>query len=335
MKILVFEVNWLGDVVLSTPVFKTIKENFPSSSVAVALHPRTRPLLEYNPYIDKIIEFDERGLQRPFRKKIEFVKFIRREKFDKVILLHRSFTRALLCLLAGIPERIGYSTPKRRLILAKPISPPPGLIHRQDYYLYLLKRAGFKITERVSHIYVRDEHRRYAQDILQGLERKVLIGMHCSGNWPLKRWPYFAELLNLFKDFDWGIVLVGSSKEEALINSLLSKVNDSVRRRIINLAGKTSLLELAAVCERLDCFVSSDSGPLHIASSIGTKTVGIFGPTHPEITSPRGPASSKILFKDVGCSIPCYVKACPWDLKCLRSINPEEVLKAIREIIEE
>lgn len=339
-KILVFEVNWLGDILFSSPVFKTIKDNQQDVFLGCVVAPRGQELLKYNPYIDEVIVFDERETHRTLKSKLEFVKMLRLKSYDEVYLLHRSFTRALLCLLGGIKRRVGYSTFKRRFILTHPVRLPKKMTHKQDYYLNILERSGFVVGDRVARLYISEKERKFAQRLLgecgvdTSIKQEYLIALNPGANWIPKRWPFFAELVNIIhENLNAHIFLTGAEKDRGLIEGIYKGVYPEYRKRTVDLSGKTSLLEIAAVFELMDCVVSSDSGPLHIAASVGSKIVGIYGPTSTVITGPRTDSAVEVLSKEVNCRIPCYVENCTKDRVCLRSIEPQEVFESITRIL--
>ena len=123
-KILIFNVNWLGDVLFSTAVIRNVRRNFPESFIACIVPSRCYAILKDNPHLDEIIIFDEKDRHKGIFQQLDFVRSLREKQFDAVFLLHRSFSRALICRLAGIPERIGHYTKKRGFLLTKKIMPP-------------------------------------------------------------------------------------------------------------------------------------------------------------------------------------------------------------------
>src|SRR5262245_11739670 len=112
-KVLVVNVNWLGDVIFSAPVFQALKAAYPQSQVSCLAVPRVRAILESIPGIDEIIVYDEEGAHRNPLAKLRLIRELSAKHFDAAFLLHRSLTRALLVFLAGIPQRIGYATKGR------------------------------------------------------------------------------------------------------------------------------------------------------------------------------------------------------------------------------
>ena len=156
-RILIFNVNWLGDVLFSTAVIRNIRVNYPESYLACVVPPRCVPVLEDNPYLNEIIVFDEKAAHKGFWGKLAFIGFLRKKRFDSVFLLHRSFTRALITWLAAIPERVGYDTAKRRFFLTKRVKPLDiSRVHRIDYYLGVIKGAGLAVKDRHTNSFSRN-----------------------------------------------------------------------------------------------------------------------------------------------------------------------------------
>ena len=153
-RVLIFNVNWLGDVLFSTAAIRNIRRNFPHSFISCIVPSRCYPILKGNPNLDEILIFDEKDRHKGIFQRFEFVRTLRMRDFDIVFLLHRSFSRALMCRLAGIPERIGHYTRKRGFLLTKKIIPPHrDSLHRIDYYLDIIERAGFKVEDRYTEFF--------------------------------------------------------------------------------------------------------------------------------------------------------------------------------------
>jgi len=331
-KVLVVGVNWLGDSLLTTPVFKALKKKFPDFYLGVMVVERVRGVFENNPYIDEVIIFDEKGQQKSLFAKLKFIKFLKKKKFDTVFLIHRSFTRALICFLAGINLRIGYQRLKNYLIINKGIKVPKGLLHRQDYYLYLFEKSGIVIEDRVPNFFIPESIRKNINKDLEQIKKEypVLIGMNPSANWELKRWPisYFASLADsLVKDFKAAIIFIGAESERKVIEGVRSKMSQNS----FNFCGRTSLKELGALMQNLELFISNDSGPAHLAGALGVDTLVIFGPTSVEATVPRGRAVN-VIKKDVDCQIPCYKLDCQ-DNVCLKDLTVGQVYSQVKNIL--
>ena len=331
-RILVVGVNWLGDSLLITPVFKALKKKFPGSYLGIMVVERVREVFEGNPYIDEVIVFDEKGQQKGFFAKLKFIQLLRKKKFDTVFLIHRSFTRAFICFLAKIRLRIGYRRFKNSFILNKKIEPSKDLVHRQDHYLYLFEKSGIVIEDRLPNFFISESTRKKMNKDLEQVKKEhaFLIGINPSANWELKRWPgsYFADLADsLVKDFKAAIIFIGTEAQRTLIEGVRAKMS----RNSFNFCGKTSLKELGALMQNLKLFISNDSGPAHLAASLEVNTLVIFGPTSAEATAPRGRAV-KVVKKDVDCRIPCYRLDCQ-DNICLKDLSVDKVYSKVKNIL--
>ena len=323
-RILVVEVNWLGDCIMSMPVFKALRQNFPSSYIGVCVVPRLKELFINNPYVDEVIPFNEKTTHKTFKKKFEFTRMLHKKKFDTGVLLHRSFTRALVCKLSGIKNLIGYRRLKTFFIVNKKIAPPKRAIHRRDYYLNLLEKVGVCVNDRYPYFFVSEKASLRAKNFLSQFDDKDLfIAINVSSNWRLKRWPLnnFIELIRRLKNkFNCEIFLTGSGRA----CSEVAYVKKNLGFDIADICGKTALMELAAILENMDLLISADSGPIHLAAALGTKVLALFGPTSAKITAPWGKGLIKIIQKDVGCEIPCYKLKCA-DNRCMKEITVNEV----------
>ncbi len=325
-------VNWLGDALMTTPAFGALKAKYPFIYLGVMCVPRLVGVFSDNPYIDEIIIFDERGLHRTLGSRLRFIKELRRKRFDTVFFIHRSFTRAFICFLAGIKNRIGYFRLKNFLILTRSIKPPSPNIHRQDYYLYLFEKYGIPVNRRTPYFFIPQRARKKIELELEDFAFKFryLVGMHLGANWHLKRWPrqYFLQLANLLSyQLNCVIIFVGTDKERLLVEELTL----SLRDKAYNFCAQLDLKELAALMERLDLFISNDSGPAHLAASIGIPTLVIFGPTSEKITAPRG-KDVYVVRRKIDCPIPCYKKDCS-ENTCLTRLMPEDVFREARFIL--
>jgi len=335
-KIIVFDPNWTGDVIFTTPIFKAIKEQIKGCFLGCIVPKRCKDILVNNPFIDEIIEFNERTTHRLLFEKISFIAKLKSKHYETVLLLHRSFTRTLICYLSGIKIRIGYAYKKRAFLLTKK-NPPVNKdsIHKQDYYLKIAQALGIEIEDKNCRVYCSDADRSWTDRLMKNTEyaNNTLIAISPFTNWAPKNWPQesFLKLINILISEIEHIRIFITSKEKK--TKLFSLANIKALMKIVNLTGKTSITQLAALYEKMDVVISGDSGPLHISGAVNTKYVGIFGPTDPQLTAPRTQARGKILFKNTFCPVPCYVEECPKDFICMKAISPREVADAVIDLI--
>ncbi|MCK5214787.1 MAG: lipopolysaccharide heptosyltransferase II [Candidatus Omnitrophica bacterium] len=330
-NILVVNVNWVGDVIFSTPIFKAIKTKYPKARVTCLAVPRVKEILESCPGIDEIIIYDEKGRGRGLLGKFHIVKEMRKRKFDLVFLLHRSWTRALLAFLAGIPQRVGYDAKNRGKFLTHKVSYLTGDVHRSDFYTHVIESYGFEIKDRTCSIDVSSKDKATMQKKLNDAgitEKDFVVVVNPGGNWDLKRWPKenVASLIQqLMVALKVKVVVPGALKDKGLVDDIVKLSN--VKPVVV--AGETTLKELMALLSLADVMVSADSGPMHIANCVGTKTVCLFGPTRPEITGPRGKGQYTIIQKDTGCNREaCYFLKCPENI-CMKEIAVDEVFNEV------
>jgi len=333
-RILIFNVNWLGDVLFSTALIRNVRRNFPQSFIACIIPSRCYPVLKGNPHLDEIIIFDEKDRHKGIFKVLDFVRTLKAKKFDVAFLLHRSFSRALICRLSGIPERIGHYTKKRAFLLTKKIIPPKrDSLHRIDYYLDIIEKSGLRIEDRYTEFFVSDEDLEFAKAFLKKhsvAEKDFMVIINPGGNWLPKRWPkdYWAQLADkLIEDFGAKVIISGSTNDLALA----THIQDKMIHKPIIACGVFNIKQLGALSKIVSLFITADTGPLHIANSVGAKKIiALFGPTSPEVTGPYPLKNVIILRKDVGCKISCYQVNCK-DNRCMKAITPNDVLKEIKK----
>ncbi len=331
-RILIVNVNWLGDAIMTTPAFKAIKDKFPSAFIAVMAPERVKDVFSDNPWISEVIIFDEKKTHKSLLQKLRFIKQLKKRNFDTVFLIHRSFTRALICFLAGIKLRIGYKRLKNVFIVNRMVNPPPKTIHKQDYYLQLFEKSGISIKNKLPKVYISQPVSNSYKNIIGGLRKKhnYLIGINPSANWAPKRWPAenFAKLCDeLSRQLNCGIFIIGAKADQKIAEDVMSRMKENP----YNYCAKTNIKELAAIISNLDLFISNDSGPAHLSASLGINTIVLFGPTLSALSAPRGIAVD-ILEKSAPCEIPCYNGACTDNL-CMKNITVEDVYNKAKQLL--
>lgn len=333
-RILVVNVNWIGDVIFSSPIFKAIKEAHPKAHISCLAVPRVKEVLESIPYIDEIIVYDEKGKHYNPLAKLKLIFQLRKKRFDVAFLLHRSLTRALMVYLAGIPQRVGYDEKKRGKYLTHKVEYLDGIVHRSDHYLNIIESFGIAVKDRQCSLSVSPRAKKDVEEMLRSKninENDFLMVINPGGNWALKQWPpeNFSRLVCGFVGLpNTKIVISGARKDSALVKVMKGLTLNEA----IDLTGQTDLKQLMALMSRANVVVSADSGPLHMANGVGSHVIGIYGPTRPEITGPRGSGKAIVLQHNVGCNQePCYYLKCP-DNICMKSITVDDVKEIIKQI---
>jgi lipopolysaccharide heptosyltransferase II len=332
-RILIVNVNWLGDTLFATPFIRAVREKYPSSYIAILTHPRCYEILEGNPNINEIIIYDEKKQHKNILRRFSIISYLRSKKFDAAFILRKSLSRTLLLLFSKIPMRVGYKSRRAGFLLTKSIDVPHKESHKVEYFLDLGRSVGAETKNKNYEIHISDNDIKKAEDILNdiGLKDKEFVALNAGGNWNPKRWPaeMFAKLGDEISErFNVPIVLTGAEKDIILAGT----ISGLMRHKPFILCGKTNLKTLGAVFKNALCVVSNDSGPMHLAVAVRAKVVAIFGPTSPELTGPYGDGKYKVLHKDIGCKIPCYESKCR-DQRCMKVVTVEDVLETFNEII--
>jgi lipopolysaccharide heptosyltransferase II len=337
MKIIAVMKNWLGDLLFQMPALDLIKQKYPEASITCIAPERCREILEAHPAVSGFLSFDEKCAHRSWFARMRFLMGLRKNgPWDQGYLFHRSRSRAVMLWLAGVKERIGYGK-GRELFLTTAVKEPEGKLHQLDYFMDLMKGAGYEMPEKPAYrFYFKPEDEAKALAILSenglGAGSKYIC-FHLGANWEPKRWPpaHFAALADKI-DERWRlpVVVTGSANDAPLFEAFRTKVR---RAKVISLVGKTGLRVSAAIYKHAACLVTGDSGPMHIASGVGASVVALFGPTDPKLTGPRGSGESIVLqYVPEGYSIPFFGKNLPangW----LSHITPEQVFDAIERIL--
>lgn len=333
-RILIVNVNWVGDVIFSTPFIRAVRETHPDSYIACLLHPRCSQMLESNPRLNEIIVYDEEGIHKSLSGKWRLIQEIKKKNFDTAFLLHRSFTKALITFLAGIKDRIGYPTKGRGWVLTTAVEEPAEEAHKVEYFLGIAKAVGIKSGNASYEFFVDDAARRYAGNLLResGVSDKDRIVVLCpGGNWDPKRWPKekFAKLGDMLAEKYGSRIVIAASAKDA---PLAKEIQGMMKNGAIVAAGRTDLKQLGAILERSTLVVANDTGPMHMASALGVKTIALFGPTSPRITGPYGKGAWRVIWKNQRCDVPCYDVTCTENV-CMDAITVEDVAREAEKLL--
>lgn len=339
-RILVIRTDRIGDVVLSTPVLKALRDNYPQSHIAIMVSPQAQELVEGNPYINEVIVYDKDKKDRGIAGFLRFVIALKKKRFDLAILLHTKKRTNLITYFANIPRRIGYHDKKFGFLLTDKIEDTrgQGLQHEVEYCLDIVRELGLKVGKSLPYVPLSKDALKWVERILEEHEIKKsdkIIGIHpgascISKRWLKERFIFLAD--KLIDDYRVKVLIVASGADDIAIANDVAK---NIRYPVVNLAGKTTLAQLAALLKRCAVFISNDSGPVHIASSVATPVISIFGRNQAGLSPVRwGPLGERdtYLHKEVGCSV-CLAHKCTIGFDCLKAITVDDVLKAVDDVL--
>jgi len=336
-RILIVRTDRIGDVVLSTPVIKAVREALPGAFVAMLVSPYTRDIVDGNPYLNEVIALDKKKF-KGLLGSARFSGVLRKKSFDTAIVLHPMVRIHIILWLAGIRNRVGLNK-KWGFLLTRRIAHTKQLggKHEADYNLDILRLVGIEPKGRELLVPVKEENRLKIKRILKENELEDGSGfvvVHPGASCPSKRWPSerFAMVADeIINRFHKKIVIIASTNNKDFSRKMREKTENAV----LDLSGSLSVGELAALLEKSKLLISNDSGPVHIAVALGVPVVAIFGRNQPGLSSKRwGPIGKNdiVLHKDVGC-IECLAHNCALGFKCLTAIEPNKVVEAAGKLL--
>ncbi len=331
---LVKEVNWLGDIVMSQPALRAVRDAYPNAHLAVLVKQELASFFDGAAWIDATIPYRIRKGWRGLDDQRQLVRQLRQQNFDLAVLFPDSFQSALWAAAAGIPERIGYDRDARRWLLTRAVPRTPDTLvgHQVGYRLRLLREAlGIDGDPNAFAIDVAAASSERMRTWLAARRRRPdrpLIALAAGAAYgPAKQWPAerFAALADLLADRTGAeCVLVGSPGERAISEDVVRRA----RSEVLLAAGQTTVGELVALLRLCDGFAGNDSGAMHVAGALGLPTVGIFGSTRPDRTAPLG-AATEVVYHAIECS-PCLARTCRFGhYRCLTEISAEEIADRI------
>lgn len=290
-KILVVRTDRIGDVVLSTPALRLLRDACPNAKISILVSKTTFDLVEGNPDIDEIIVDDKEGENKGLAGYLKLVTAIKKKRFELAVVFHTKKRTNLLCYLAGIPRRVGFKDKKFGFLLTDPIKDARfmGEKHESEYCLDVLRHVGISGQGYKLFVPIKDS-------ALEWVEKKLFqsnvsryekqIALHLGASDPSKCWPpeKFAEFINQYsvnKNIIFLLIGADNIKSQGEVVVQLSK------RPLVNLIGQTTVAQMAALISKCDLLVSNDSGPVHVASGLGVPVVSIFTRNQPGINCQR------------------------------------------------
>jgi lipopolysaccharide heptosyltransferase II len=353
-RLLVIRLDLIGDLVLSMVVVRALKRTYPEAEIDLLALPSSAPIVQGDPDLANIITYNPNVWRRPralfqlrnWRALRHLVHRLRERRYDLAVSLYGNVA-AILAVLSGARRTVGFRGESSPGLLTDDVPgrhwEPGARLHEVDYCLRLAQAAGAALVaeDRLPRLYVTDQARQETNAVLAraGIQPgRPLIACHVtSNNGHSKRWPipYWSRLIDrLICEGGAQVVLTGAAGDLPLIERVMQRMQEQATRRVLNLAGKTSLGQLAALLQRVDLLITGDSGPMHIAGAVGTPLIAIHGPTDPAHSGPVSPRAT-ILKSGIWCS-PCYNAKDSADCRyvttqCMKNILPARVYEVVQQ----
>jgi heptosyltransferase-2 len=334
----VIQTAFLGDVVLTLPLVRAIRNVRPGAAVDLVVAPRAAAVLAAHPDIRETIIYDKRGRDAGASGFLRLLRELRRRNYAAAIVPHRSIRSAMLALTAGIPVRAGFDASSGRWLFTH-VAPYDRSAHEIDRNLRLLEEIGAGKQERTAPRLYPSGADREAVDRFLARHRTVreagMIAIAPGTVWNTKRWPQdrFAALARMLCDAGFEVALVGGPEDAELCRGIAATAGGA---GIIDASGSFSVLGSAELIRRAEVLVCNDSAPLHLAGAVGTPVLAIFGATTPAFGfGPIGPGDRVLQIAGLGCR-PCSIHGgdrCPIDtFDCMERITPAMAAEAVRSM---
>lgn len=336
-RICVIKPSALGDVVQTLPLLPVLKDCYPDAEISWVINKGFANLLEGHPLLAELLIFDRRGTWASWGR---LLRQLHARKFDLVFDLQGLLRTGVMTTATRAPIRVGLDTARegshRTVNCTIPDSSRNIPAHARNWRL--AEVLGYAGWNREIQIPVSETDRSLVHVKLQSL-KSPLLAISPGAQWITKRWPIekYAEVAKrAVEQFGFGICLVGGPNERELCHPLEAQLRECVPGiNLVNLAGETSLKQLAAVLERSDLLLTNDSGPMHLAAGLGTPVTGIFLCTD-AIRSGPPPGIHELVSTSVDCRA-SYKKLCPCTgnahMACMQELDVERVWAGLQNCV--
>jgi ADP-heptose:LPS heptosyltransferase len=343
MDIFLLRLDRIGDFVLGIPSYRALRRAYPNDRISVMVPSIAVELAKACPYFDEVYVFDALWLfpdQRPlerWKSAWTLIRFLRSKKIDLLFdFRYQNRLDPLVAGFSGAKRRVGYDLGWVSRFLTQAVEPPPADLHQIERNLHLLQSLGIVSVDPSLEMWVSERDRKVeekhtpAQKTLPGVPR---IAVHVGAATPSKRWreESFAALLHeLHATTQAELYVLGGENDLGFAHEVM----DGLECPVVNLVGKLSLLEMAALAKACDLFIGCDSGATHVAAATGAKVLSLFSAANEvEVWKPRG-ARVRVMTKHPACS-PCRSHICLRDdgYFCMAEIRVEDVVEEVKAML--
>jgi len=347
VNILIVKLSAIGDVVHTLPSLAALRKLYPQAHITWVVEAAAADLIEGHPYLDRVLvsrrkhwqqDFKNGNLSKTIREIRLLLTALRDRPYDLVIDFHGLFKSAVLVWLSGGARKLGFDSMQEGsgLFYTEKIPEDMGK-HAVDRYLDFPAYLGDKSSKAEGAndpeflIPADDRHTQKVSALLAKSHIEInepFVAMNPVALWETKLWrkDRFAMLADrIAGDLNIPVVITGSTQEKPYVEAIIKEVKTA---KVVDLAGQTTLKDLACLYRHAAVVVTTDSGPMHIAAAVGTPVVALFGPTDPRRTGPYGPGHA-VIRKKLPCS-PCFLKQCP-TRECMEEITVDEVFEGVKE----
>jgi len=332
----------IGNLVQASPTLRSLRNKFAESEIVFLTLDQNKGVYEGSGLYDIAIYLRLTTLWDFTRELIKLFFTLRSFNFNLIVNLEPlAYFGELISFYAGVGDRVGYVIPGRTSLFTK------GVEFREDEHIartFYRTLKVFDIDDKPldedlvpERIPLRPSEERAAGELLAAEEVNsddFIVGINVNASdvaierrWPLENFAALSDLLQ--QRLGAKVLLVGAPDEVSYVESAIAMMRETP----VNFAGRTTLREVVALMDRMDLFITNDSGPLHLAYAMGTPTISLFGPETPERYGPIG-KKHRAIFKRVDCS-PCLNfknlkrSNCKQDGRCMKEIKVHEIFELV------
>lgn len=340
-KILVINLMHIGDLLLVTPVLRTLRANFPEAHIALLADKKLADLVQYNQHIDECLLIDKKGKDDTVAKFVQFVKKIRAKNFDLVINLHRNERASALAAFSGAKKIVGYSKPGFSFLFTKVLPNLKAVEHQiQSHFDVLSKAVGIeKFDDGGIEMWIDAESKNSADNIFKENfpPNTKVVAFNIGASWLTKRWldKYFARCADILIERGYGVAFLGGGMDSGIVADCVEQMEQKASSLLKIFTGKLTLAEVAGFLDNCALMLTTDSGPMHIGVARNIPIVTMFGASPVPGFYPYD--AKDILIKTPVSCHPCGKHICPKsgrkNLECMKKIPVEIVMKYVDELL--
>ena len=340
-NILVINLMHIGDLMLVTPVLRTLRTNYPKARISLLADKKLADLVQYNRHIDECLLIDKKGRDDSLPSFIKYIWGIRKKKFDLVINLHRNERASAIAAFSGADRIVGYAKPGFALLFDQVLPNLKAVKHQIHSHFDVLEQAvGIdRIDDGGLEMWLPEAAVRSAAKIWQEnfAPDKKVVAFNIGASWKTKRWidTYFARCADELLSKGYGVAFFGGPMDTELVEDCIAQMKHRDSSDIKVFTGKVSLGELGALLKKCALFLTTDSGPMHVGVSQNVPVVTMFGASPVPGFYPYD--ARDVLIKTPEPCHPCGIHECPKkgedNMACMKKITVAIVMKYVWELL--
>ncbi len=336
-SILVIQSHLIGDLIMTIPLLKALKKNYPTAKIILLANPFAYDLFKEVSFVDEIVivkfpwatyDYSLSNLWNLFKTII----FLRKRKIDLAIDAKIDMRNALLMFLIGAKRRLGYAITGGSSFLTDVPEFPENILNLLEARLSILNYLGIECTDKSTILPVNENSLITVENFIKenNIDQKKLIGIHPGASKKEKLWPAknYGKVIKYLIDKEMAVVLIEGPNDKQIIKEIQKQLITPVP------TFRGSLQEVLGFISRCRLLICLDSAAIHLGSAVGTSILAIYGPKWPELTKPLV-ENVRILWNETLECRPCEYGKCKFKTNiCMESITPEQVIYVINELIE-